>query len=73
MDRFVNYIYELVQGIPNTIFIIIMGTLVALGFYFFSLFLKANKKDSSKLVKPSHLLMAIFIIAVIVILTNIRN
>lgn len=72
MDRFINYVYELVQSISNTTFIIIMGTLFTLGFYFFSLFLKANKKESAKIAKPSKLLMAIFIIAVIVVLTNIR-
>ncbi len=72
MDRIINYIYNFIQDIPNTTFIVIMGALVALGFYFFSLFLKANKKESPKLSKVSHLLTAIFIIVVIVVITNIR-
>ena len=72
MDRIVNYIYNFVRDIPNTTFIIIMGIIATLGFYFFSLFLKANKKDSTKISKPSYLLSAILFIVIVIVLTNIR-
>lgn len=72
MDRIINYVYNFVQELPNSTFIVIMGTLVALGFYFFSMFMKANKKDSGKISKISRLLTTLLLIVIIMVLTNIR-
>ena len=72
MDRIINFVYNFVRDWSNATFYIIMGVVAGLGFYFLSLFLKANKKEAPKVSKVSYLLMAIFMIVVVVVLTNIR-
>lgn len=71
-NRIVNFVYTFVRDLSNTTFYIIMALLITLGFYFLSLFLKANKKESSKVSKPSRLFIAIFILIIFVALATIR-
>ena len=71
-DRVVNFAYNLVRDLSNTTFYIIMGVLITLGFYFLSLFLKANKKEAPKVAKISYLLISIFLLVVFVVLANMR-
>lgn len=72
MDTIINYIYDFIRDLSGSAFFLIMIILGVLGFYFFSLFLKANKKDGTKINKISWGLTVVLIIALIVILTNIR-
>ena len=72
MDRIINFVYGFVRDWSNATFYIIMGVIAALAFYFLSLFLKANKKEAPKVSKVSYLLMSIFMLVVIIVLTNIR-
>lgn len=72
-DRFVNYITAIVRDLKNTHFIIFASVLAVLGFYFLSLFLKANKKEAPKVNKISYLLTSILMIVLFVILIRIRN
>lgn len=71
-DRIVNFIYQLIRGWSNTAFIIVASIIITLGFLFIGNFLKANKKESSKVSKPSQLLLSILMIAVFVVLVKIR-
>ena len=71
-DRSVNFVYEFVRELPNKAFVIIMAILITLGFYFIGKFLKANKNEAPKVNKISNLLISIFMIVIVIILTNIR-
>lgn len=72
-DRIVNALYEFIRSLSNTTFIIIVAVLVTLGFLFVGNFLKANKKESSKVSKFSQLLWAVVMIVLLIILVNIRG
>ena len=71
-DRFVNLVYETVRGWSSTMFIIIAGVLITLGFLFIGNFLKANKKEAPKVSKPSQLLWSIVMLIAFVVLVSIR-
>ena len=71
-DRVTNFVYTFVRDLPNKTFVIIMAILITLGFYFIGQFLKANKKEAPKVNKISKLLISIFMIVVVIVLTNIR-
>ena len=71
-DRITNFIYETVRGWTDTNFAIIAGVLITLGFLFIGNFLKANKKEEPKVSKPSQLLWSLVMLAVFVLLVNIR-
>ena len=72
-DRITNYITGLVRDLRGTYFIILVSVLAMLGFYFLALFLKANKKEASKVYKISYLLTSILMIILFVVLVKIRN
>lgn len=72
MDTIINYIYSFFRNMKQSTFYILMGVTAFLAFYIFSLFLKANKKDSTKILKVSYLLMTIFLIILIVAFTRFR-
>ena len=72
-DRISNFVYEFVRDLSSTTFYIIMAILIVSGFYFLSLFLKANKKEAPKLAKFSYVLTAVFLIVVFVLLASIRK
>ena len=72
-DRIVNFVHQIINDMSNTAFYILMGVVITLGFYFLSVFLKANKKEEPKAKKLSMLLMSIFILVVFIILANIRK
>ena len=71
-DRFVNFVYDVVRSWSNTTFIIVAAVTATLGFYFVGNFLKANKKESSKVLKPSQILLSILMLIVFVVLVKIR-
>lgn len=71
-DRVVNFVYEFVRELSNTTFIIVAAILATLGFLFVGNFLKANKKESPKLAKPSQILWAIVMLVLFVVFVNIR-
>ena len=72
-DRLINYITTIVRNLKSTHFIILAAILATFGFYFLSLFLKANKKEAPKVNKISYLLTSILMIILFVILVRIRN
>lgn len=72
-DRITNYVTGLVRDLRGTYFIILVSVLAMLGFYFLALFLKANKKEASKVYKISYLLTSILMIILFVVLVKIRN
>ena len=72
-DRITNFVYSIIRDMTNTSFYIMMGVLIALGFYFLALFLKANKKEDTKIKKPSYLLIKIFILVVFIFIASIRK
>ncbi len=72
MDTIIDYVYKTVRGWSNATFAIIMGVVAFLGFYWLSIFLKANKKESSKVSKPSSLFWAIIAVIILIVLPNIR-
>lgn len=72
-DRITNYVTGLVRDLRGTYFIILVSALAMLGFYFLALFLKANKKEASKVYKISYLLTSILMIILFVVLVKIRN
>ena len=72
-DRITNYITGLVRDLKSTYFIILVSILATLGFYFLALFLKANKKESTKVNKISYLLTSILMIILFVVFVRIRN
>lgn len=72
-DRIVNFVHQFIGEMSNTTFYIVMGVIITLGFYFLSLFLKANKKEEPKAKKLSMLFMAIFTLVVFIIMANIRK
>ena len=72
MDTIINYVYSFFRDMKQSTFYIIMGVVAFFAFYFLSLFLKANKKESAKVAKISCLLMTVFLIVVIVVLTKLR-
>jgi glucan phosphoethanolaminetransferase (alkaline phosphatase superfamily) len=71
-DRIVNAVYEFVRSLSNTTFIIIAAVLITLGFLFIGNFLKANKKEAPKVLKPSQLLWSVIVLVLFVMLINIR-
>lgn len=72
-DRIVNFVHQFIGEMSNTTFYIVMGVIITLGFYFLSLFLKANKKEEPKAKKLSMLFMSIFTLVVFIIMANIRK
>ena len=72
MDTIIDFVYKAVRGWSNATFTIIMGVIAFLGFYWLSIFLKANKKESAKVSKPSSLFMAMIAVAAIIVLTYLR-
>ena len=72
-DRIVNFVHQIIGDMSNTAFYILMGVLITLGFYFLSLFLKANKKEEPKAKKLSMLLMAILTLVIFIVIANIRK
>jgi putative effector of murein hydrolase len=72
-DRIVNFVYGLIGDMSNKSFYIMMGVLITLGFYFLANFLKANKKEVSKVAKISQLLMSILLLTVFIVIANIRH
>ena len=72
MDTFIDVIYKTVRGWTNSTFAIVMGVIAFLGFYAISVFLKANKKESAKVSKPSALFWAIIMVILLMVLPNIR-
>ena len=72
-DRITNYVTSLIRDLKGTYFIILASILAMLGFYFLALFLKANKKDSTKVNKISYLLTSILMIVLFVMVVRIRN
>lgn len=73
METVINYVHSFFREMKQSTFFIIMAVIVLFTGYFFSLFLKANKKDSTKIAKISYLLMTIFLIGLIIVLSNIRG
>lgn len=73
MDRVINQIYSFVRGLKFTTFMAIVGLVFVLGAYFVGIFLKANKKEASKVAKVSYLLMAMLMLLILVILLKIRG
>lgn len=69
----VNQIYSFVRGLEINTFLTIIGLLFVVGVYFVGMFLKANKKESTKVAKVSYLLIAILMLVVLVILLRIRD
>lgn len=72
-DRITNYVTSLIRDLKGTYFIILASILAMLGFYFLALFLKANKKDSTKVNKISYLLTSILMMVLFVMVVRIRN
>lgn len=72
-DRITNFVYSFIRDMTNTTFYIMMGVLITLGFYFLSLFLKANKKEDTKIKKISYLLITIFILVVFMFIASVRK
>ena len=72
-DRITNYVTSVIRDLKGTYFIILASILAMLGFYFLALFLKANKKDSTKVNKISYLLTSILMIVLFIITVRIRN
>ena len=72
-DRITNFVYSFIRDMTNTSFYIMMGVLITLGFYFLSLFLKANKNEDSKIKKPSYLFITLFILLVFTFIAGIRK
>lgn len=72
MDTFIDWVYKTVKGWSNSTFAIVMGVTAFLGFYALSVFLKANKKESAKVSKPSALFWAIIMVVILMFLPNIR-
>lgn len=72
-DRIVNFVHQIINDMSNTSFYIMMGVVITLGFYFLSVFLKANKKEEPKAKKLSMLMMSIFTLVVFIVLANIRK
>ena len=72
-DGIVNFVHQIIGDMSNTAFYILMGVLITLGFYFLSVFLKANKKEEPKAKKLSMLLMAILTLVIFIVIANIRK
>lgn len=72
-DRVVNALYEFIRSLSNITFIIIVAVLITLGFLFVGNFLKANKKESSKVSKFSQLLWAVVMMILFILLVHIRG
>lgn len=73
MDRVINRIYSFIRGLDINVFLTIVGLAFVLGMYFIAIFLKANKKESSKVAKVSYLLIAILMLVVLIVLLRIRR
>lgn len=71
-DRITNAITTFIRDLSNTTFTIIMAITIVASFYFVALFLKANKKEAPKVSKVSYILIAIFLLAMFVVLGAIR-
>lgn len=73
MDRVINQIYSFIRDMNIKTFITIVGLVFVLGAYFVGIFLKANKKESTKVAKISYLLIAILLLVILIFLLRIRG
>ena len=73
MGRVVNQIFSFIRNWDIKTFYTVVGLVFVLGVYFIGIFLKANKKESSKISKISYLLISIFMLIVLILLFKIRT
>lgn len=71
-DRIVNFVTNFIRDLSNSTFLIIVGVIITLSFYYLALFLKANKKEEPKVSKISRLFISILFLIAFVIIVKIR-
>lgn len=73
MREVFNTFEQFILKLSAPTFMILILTLVGFAFYFYSRFMKANKKEDTKINKISNLLITLLFLAIIIVLTFIRK
>ena len=71
-DRIVNFATNFIRDLTDSTFIILVGVIITLSFYYLALFLKANKKEEPKVSKISRLFISVILLIVFIIIVKIK-